>query len=219
MASGRVIRRKAVRASAWLVSGGFLLLGLAACDLFLPVLAPEGNASLNTVTLYIENRSGLDIAAEAQYLQGEVLVRQTVRQLTALGVESVEEIIPTNADSIVVAARLADGDIVPNGLTAGQTIQTATYRRGIDYSGGEVITFVIAGLPTPNPNPDCVDCQILGDLNNDGVADHNDIPPFIEVVLGRNLDPAARLKCDFNLDGMVNGEDVQGFGNRLLNGK
>jgi hypothetical protein len=212
-------RRDLFGATALLAFGSLLLLCPTACDVLLPGPAAAGSALPEAVTLRIENQSGIDIAAEVVYLQDNVVVRRTVRQLTVSGLESVEEIIPTAADSIVATARLAAGAVIPNGLAAGQAIQTATYQRGVDYSGGEVIAFVIAALPSGEPAPECDGCPICGDLNDDRILDQNDVVLFLAVVSGGHQDVAARLKSDFNQDGIVNGEDVQGFVNCLAGGK
>jgi hypothetical protein len=211
MLVGRANRRRALRASTRLVSIGFLLVGVTACDIFAPGPTFEGIPPLGNVTLRIENRSGFDISAEVLYLSGDSLVRRTVRALAASGVESVEEVIPTNADSIIAVARLADSTTTPSGLSAGPILQLAEYKRGVDYFGDTMLSFIILAPPSGDPIPGCAGCPIFGDLNDDKVVDQLDIPLFIEVVFGINRDAAARLKSDFNLDGEVNGLDVQGF--------
>jgi hypothetical protein len=216
MLVGRANRRRALRASTWMAAIGFLLVGVAACDIFAPGPTFEGIPSLGNVTLRIENRSGFDISAEVLYLSGDSLVRRTVRQLAASGVESVEEVIPTNADSIIAVARLADSTSTPSGLAAGPILQLAEYKRGVDYFGDATLSFIIAAPPSGDPTPGCPGCPIFGDLNDDKLVNELDIPLFIEVVFGINRDAAARLKSDFNLDGEVNGLDVQGFVDCLI---
>jgi hypothetical protein len=211
MLVGRANRRRALRASTWMAAVGCMLVGVTACDIFAPGPTFEGIPSLGNVTLHIENRSGFGISAEVLYLSGDTLVRRTVRQLAASGVESVEEVIPTNADSIIAVARLAESTATPNGMAAGQILQLANYKRGVDYFGDTTLSFIIAAPPSGDPIPGCAGCPIFGDLNDDKVVDELDIPLFIEVVFGINRDAAARLKSDFNLDGEVNGLDVQGF--------
>ena len=211
MPVGRAIRRPVFRVTTWSAAIGFLLVGVSACDLFTGTPTFEGIPSFGNVTLHIENQSGLDVTTEVLYMYGDSLVRRTVRQLAASGVESVEEVIPTNADSVVAVARLADTATVPSGLSAGQILQLAQYRRGVDYSGDATLSFIIAAPPSEEPVPGCPGCPIFGDLNDDKVVDQLDIPLFIEVLFGFNRDAAARLKSDFNLDGEVDGLDVQGF--------
>ena len=53
--------------------------------------------------------------------------------------------------------------------------------------------------------------SVLGDINGDGVADVNDIPPFVAVLMGAPLDPAHVQRADLNADGSADGLDVRQF--------
>lgn len=164
------------------------------------------------VTLRIENQSALDVGVEVVYLEGDSLVRRTERSLAASGVEAAEEIIPTAADTVIAAAWIADTATPPQGFAAGEIIQTGVFQRGVDYQATGTISFIIAAPgPSGEPVPSCPGCPLFGDLNDDQIVDALDIPLFIDVLFGRNQDPAAIRKSDFTLDGVIDGRDIQGF--------
>ncbi|MCG8509789.1 MAG: hypothetical protein MI741_11235, partial [Rhodospirillales bacterium] len=52
---------------------------------------------------------------------------------------------------------------------------------------------------------------ILGDMNHDGLIDSGDIDPFVDAILGIDV----QLEADMNFDGYVNGLDVQPFIDQL----
>jgi hypothetical protein len=188
-----------------------LLVALCAggCEWMIP--APEEFLPTGGVTLQIKNESGLDLSVEIVYLEGSSLIRRTQRLLLAYGAESAEEIVPTVADTVIATAYIAEGTASSAALTSGGLMQTAVYRRGVDYEDDGTIVFTIAAAPAPEPEPCSGDCIIIGDLNADHVVDLADVPLFNEVLLGRNQDPVAIRRCDFNLDGVADGRDLQGF--------
>jgi len=163
------------------------------------------------VTLQIKNESGIDLSVEVVYLQGTSLIRRTQLLLLAYGAESADEIVPTAADTVIASAWIAEGTGSSAALTSGGLLQAAIYRRGVDYEEDGTIVFTIAAAPAPEPPPCSGDCIIIGDLNVDHVVDLADVPLFNEVLLGRNQDAVAIRRCDFNLDGVADGRDLQGF--------
>ncbi len=182
----------------------------AGCDWLSPTqqLLPSAGG----VTLRIENQSGYDISVEIVYLQDSSLIRRTQRLLPAAGPESVEEIVPTPADTVIASAWIALGTETTSALTAGGLFRAEVYKRGIDYEEDGTIVFIIAAAPAPEPDDGCSgDCIIIGDLNGDQAVDLLDVPLFTAVLLGTNKDPTAIRRCDFNLDGVADGRDAQGF--------
>jgi hypothetical protein len=55
-----------------------------------------------------------------------------------------------------------------------------------------------------------------GDLNNDNQVDADDVPGFVNVLLGLDLDPGRRARSDVNCSGAVDGLDIQPFVDVLL---
>ena len=55
-------------------------------------------------------------------------------------------------------------------------------------------------------------------MNNDSLVSELDIPPFLDVLLGINMDPVAVCASDLNDDGNCDGLDVNGLVSSLLCG-
>ncbi|HVP12153.1 MAG TPA: dockerin type I domain-containing protein [Phycisphaerae bacterium] len=55
-----------------------------------------------------------------------------------------------------------------------------------------------------------------GDVNNDSRVDVNDLPGFVNVLLGHDSDPGRRARSDMNCDGSADGLDIQLFIEALL---
>lgn len=53
--------------------------------------------------------------------------------------------------------------------------------------------------------------EILGDMNNDGHVDVEDVDPFIAVLLGLDADPGHIMSADVNQDGTADAADIQAF--------
>jgi hypothetical protein len=59
--------------------------------------------------------------------------------------------------------------------------------------------------------------QVLGDLDNDGDVDLDDVPFFIDVLLGNTTPPGILPeRADMNGDGDKDGDDIQLFVDALL---
>ncbi len=55
-----------------------------------------------------------------------------------------------------------------------------------------------------------------GDLNNDSLVNLSDVPLFVNVLLGSELDPTRRDRSDMNCDGAADGQDVRFFVEKVL---
>ncbi len=108
-----------------------------------------------------------------------------------------------------------------DGACTGRIVDFSAYPPGCwDYGEWEKVQW-----ECPTPAPDQVDqafellapvCNPMGDVNGDGVLDINDIPCFIQCLLG-NPTPGYWCGCaDMNLDGTVNGLDIQLFVDDLV---
>ncbi len=58
--------------------------------------------------------------------------------------------------------------------------------------------------------------QVVGDVDGNGVLDVADLTPFLDVLLGLDLDPAHLGASDVNCDGVANGGDIQDMVDVLL---
>ena len=56
-----------------------------------------------------------------------------------------------------------------------------------------------------------VDSLLLGDINEDGVINNQDIGPFVAALTGGTLSPSAAFNADVNGDGIVNNQDIAPF--------
>jgi len=106
---------------------------------------------------------------------------------------------------------------VPRGLAAGELGNDAFPDLVVTGAASNIAAVILnqslgAGSPDCNVNllPD--ECDTLGDLNGDGVADINDADLFVTGILGTPCSLA-----DLNHDGSVNGLDIQAFVNQVMN--
>ncbi|MFO0972020.1 MAG: LamG-like jellyroll fold domain-containing protein [Phycisphaerae bacterium] len=87
---------------------------------------------------------------------------------------------------------------------APSTTGCAAYGRGsVTWPGVELTG---ASIGTPG----------AGDLDGDGDVDNADLQLFVQVLLGRDLDPVRRARSDMNADTQANGLDIAGFVNALM---
>ncbi len=70
------------------------------------------------------------------------------------------------------------------------------------------------GLPYP-PDGD-VRFHRLGDIDQSGQVNLNDMTVFVDVLLGNDVDPAHQVASDLNGDGTYNGQDIQTFIDTVL---
>ncbi len=223
------------RCSARLVLALFALL-VVGCDL--PFLAmfnedagPAGAPFVSGVMVRVENRSGFGVTIETTYQTGDLQTRDSRRHLAADGVEAVEEIPPTTADSLTVTVRVATPAELPEWLALGDIYHVATFERDADFVWGETLVVIIPppGPPGPEPEPlpaPIADCNANGtpdaqdiasgtsaDCDEDGMPDecqssddanHNGVPDVCE--------PTG----DMNDDGQLDVDDIQPFIDALL---
>ena len=73
-----------------------------------------------------------------------------------------------------------------------------------------------AGIPIGVPVVECGCLFDPADMNCDGVANAEDIEPFICLLFDPNCVPCSPCAGDINEDGMVNAEDIEPFINILF---
>jgi hypothetical protein len=56
-----------------------------------------------------------------------------------------------------------------------------------------------------------VDSLLLGDIDEDGVVNNQDIAPFVAGLTGGTLSPSAAFNADVNQDGVLNNQDIAPF--------
>lgn len=61
----------------------------------------------------------------------------------------------------------------------------------------------------------CAD-ELDGDVNRDSSANGNDIASFIEILMAPNVTDSDLCRCDFDLNGTVNPDDLAGFVAKLI---
>ncbi len=109
----------------------------------------------------------------------------------------------TNAGTIMSYCHLC--------LNGVKNIRMEFHQRTIDEAIMPYLTFSV-------PCDLSVPCNYPGDCNADDVVDANDIPCFINVMLGSGASQLQLDRCDLNDDGLQNGDDIQAFVETLLGG-
>ena len=82
------------------------------------------------------------------------------------------------------------------------------------HAGHAAADHTVSRRPVPPPaQRGVIPCE-FGDFNGDGILfGIADVPGFVDALLGNNPDP---ICGDINVDGLVNGADVQPFINHVL---
>ena len=97
------------------------------------------------------NDAGVFSTLEAVFFSGESEIRRTNLLLAPNGVDSIDEVLSTVAETIEITAHVALLDqSLPDHFELGQLIIQRTLRLGIDYQFGETIKFII-----PDVGLDC----------------------------------------------------------------
>jgi len=81
---------------------------------------------------------------------------------------------------------------------------------------GCAVTLAVGVESASAASPLCVQPCMKGDVNNDTSVSNLDIGPFLDVLLGLNVDPVAVCAADVNGDGDTNGIDIDGLVSSLL---
>ncbi len=105
-------------------------------------------------------------------------------------------------DLVDIAGTGEDVRTIATFKTGGGT--TDTGRRVVEFlfTDGSTGIYSFQAVPVPS---------VVGDINGDGVADLNDIAPFVSVLLGTSTNPDHVLRADLNGDAFANGGDTQPF--------
>jgi hypothetical protein len=115
------------------------------------------------------------------------------------------------------------GDAQGGLLVAAGDVAGTLYRVHDANGDGDAMDFaevisVAVGLNQPTGivtvsavTPSC----IKGDVNIDMLVDVNDLVPFVQILIGASV-PEDPCPADMDGDGVINGEDVQGFVDALL---
>jgi hypothetical protein len=198
----------------------------AGCDSFLTAGGPPALLVPTTaVLLRIENQSGIAAEVDVTYMQADLPVRTTNRRLAANGPETSDLIVWTSADEITIRAAIsATADLAgDDGTLVGELLAEGELRRGVDYAGGETLTFVIPAPEPPAPeSPDCngngvgdlldIGSETSADCDANGVPDECD-PDFDADGIPDACDAATCTSCegDVNGDGDVDADDLRDF--------
>ncbi|MFH1416923.1 MAG: hypothetical protein ABII12_01365 [Planctomycetota bacterium] len=138
------------------------------------------------VILRIVNASGLHARVNATFFAAESPVRETVRNLSAEGVESTELVVPTLTDLIHVVA-IESGD--SHAARVGDVLAERNIELGPEVAPGTVITFIIhpSGFLDCNENDveDAVDIAdgTSEDCNTNQIPDECESPTPVVVVV------------------------------------
>jgi hypothetical protein len=109
------------------------------------------------------------------------------------------------------------------GMAAGgMLLQSEALGLGCDFkaalsSGEQTALKQITQIPAADyPHAVVAVGHRLGDVDGQGGVNQGDVDEFVDVLLGRDVDPAHVAGADVNLSGAADGLDVQPFVNRLL---
>jgi len=210
------------------------------------VLIAQGNAAVPVRVLEDRNADGdfLDFAENLSYVENDSVVTDLLAATntlafairTATGQVVVLRDVTGDDDALdfgEVAAYAAGidsplavtsaGDAQGGLLVAAGDVAGTLYRVHDANGDGDALDFaevipIAAGLNQPTGivtvsavTPSC----IKGDVNIDMLVDVNDLVPFVQILIGASV-PEDPCPADMDGDGVINGEDVQGFVDALL---
>jgi len=153
------------------------------------LLAPEGVAG----DLGVRRLNGHTTSFSQGLTQPNQLYRVTFE---AVGLGSTNIVIVPAAEAKFAAA-------APGGLKVGHTNNNGT-PASVTYPTAP-LTITVTSLSNNK-----------GDVNGDSVIDGADVPWFVDVLLGNDLDPQRRQRSDMNCDQTPDGRDIQLFVYRVM---